>query len=82
MSSSEDEKTGVFDISEEFVQSRERKLPGSSHLDFDGFLEHPLRLHEDQSDGCGGALWPAGMVLSKYFLRQESGFLKDKSMFV
>jgi len=82
MDSSDDESKGMFGISEDLVPPREQKAAGSSSLDFDGLLETPLKLHEDLAKGCGGMLWPAGMVLSKYMLRQERGSLKEKSMFV
>jgi protein N-lysine methyltransferase METTL21A len=78
---SEDEGT-FFHISEDLVQSAEIKAAGTSVADFDGLLAKPLRLHEDLANGCGGQLWPAGMVLAKYMLRRPRDFLKDKSMFV
>lgn len=82
MDSSDDESKGVLNISEEFVPVRQQKAAGSSNLDFDGLLKTPLKMHEDLAEGCGGMLWPAGMVLSKYILRQDKGFLKNKSMYV
>lgn len=80
--SSDDETSRVFAISEDLVLSREHKSAGSLVLDFDGLLKTPLKLHEDLATGCGGMLWPAGMVLTKYILRQDRSSLKDKSMFV
>lgn len=83
MDSSDDEGKGVFGgISEDLVPHREQKSAGSSEVDFDGLLKSPLKLHEDLANGCGGMLWPAGMVLSKYMLRQEKESLRNKSMFV
>ena len=82
MNSSDDEGNGVFAISEDLVPNREQKSAGSSDLDFDGLLNKPLKMHEDLAEGCGGMLWPAGMVLSKYMLRQDRNSLKHKSMFV
>lgn len=82
MASSDDESNGIFGISEDLVPHREQKNAGSSDLDFDGLLGTPLKMHEDLAEGCGGMLWPAGMVLSKYMLRQDKNSLKDKSMFV
>lgn len=72
-----------FDISEDIAQSPTHKAAGTSLVDFDGLLTPPLRLHEDLSEGCGGQLWPAGMLLGKYLLRepQKEG-LKDKKMSV
>ncbi|GAB7342147.1 hypothetical protein MBLNU457_g0409t1 [Dothideomycetes sp. NU457] len=72
MSSSDEEDNGSFAISEDLVESRQHKAAGDSSVDFDGLLLHaPLRLHEDLKQGCGGQLWPAGMVLAKYLLRQH-----------
>ena len=77
---SEDE--GEFlHISEDLVQHAEIKAAGTSAIDFDGILETPLKLHENLANGCGGQLWPAGMVLAKYILRCPWGMLKDKTMY-
>lgn len=73
---------GMFAVSEDLVPPREQKAAGSSVIDFEGLLKTPLKMHEDLAEGCGGMLWPAGMVLSKYMLRQDADSLKDKSMFV
>ena len=67
-------------ISEDLVQSPAHKPAGVSTLDFDGLLFQPLKLQEDLKNGCGGQLWPAGMVLAKYILRQYKKDLKDKEM--
>ncbi|KAK4113715.1 hypothetical protein N656DRAFT_788648 [Canariomyces notabilis] len=45
------------------------KTAGTTELDFSGLLGEPLKLHEDLKSGCGGQLWPAGMVLAKHMLR-------------
>lgn len=58
-------------VNDDFVQLPEYKAAGVSEVDFDGLLKTPLRLHEDLKEGCGGQLWPAGMVLSKHLLRQK-----------
>jgi len=75
-----DNNNGVFAISEDFVESRQHKVAGVSSVDFDGLLQTPLRLHEDLKEGCGGQLWPAGMVLSKYMLRRHKTDLEGRSM--
>jgi len=49
-------------------------------IDFSGLLDPPLRLHEDLSKGCGGQLWPAGMVLGKHVLRYQEDSLRDARM--
>ena len=83
MSSDTEESEKELSISEEFVQLPKYKDAGTSSLDFDGLLKTPLRLHEDLSRGCGGQLWPAGIVLTKYLLREEQlAKLRDKTMFV
>lgn len=73
------EFTGI--ISEDLVDVRPPKPAGTTDLDFDGLLSTPLRLHEDLKTGCGGQLWPAGMVLTKYLLREpQLSTLHDKRM--
>ncbi|KAF1810249.1 hypothetical protein P152DRAFT_484052 [Eremomyces bilateralis CBS 781.70] len=57
-----------FGFSEDLVPIRDNKAPGISKVDFDGRLEAPLQLYEDLSGGCGGQMWPAGMVLAEYIL--------------
>ena len=76
------EDDGWFAISEDLVQSPQHKAAGASEIDFDGLLSTPLRLHEDLKNGCGGQLWPAGMVLSKYLLRSHKESFKDKTVCV
>ncbi|KAI4755126.1 hypothetical protein E4T52_12855 [Aureobasidium sp. EXF-3400] len=82
MTISDDESNGVFDIDEELVPVRELKQAGVMEVDFDGLLSTPLRLEEDLKKGCGGMLWPAGMVMAKYLIRQDKDMFKDKTMFV
>ena len=80
MLTAEQTESDIFAISEDLVQSPRHKAAGISSIDFDGLLELPLKLHEDLKEGCGGQLWPAGMVLSKYMLRQHRDDVKDASM--
>ena len=83
MTLSDDERNGVFDIDEELVPVRELKQAGVMEVDFDGLLSGaPLRLEEDLKKGCGGMLWPAGMVMAKYLIRQDKDLFKDKMMLV
>ncbi|MCJ1389245.1 hypothetical protein MMC18_002101 [Xylographa bjoerkii] len=58
-------------ISEDFLPSRPPKTASTTNLSFSGLLSPPLRLHEDLKDGCGGQLWPAGMVLARYLLERK-----------
>lgn len=82
MTLSDDESNGVFDVDEELVPVRELKQAGVMEVTFDGLLSTPLRLEEDLKKGCGGMLWPAGMVMAKYLIRQDKELFKDKTMLV
>ncbi|KAK3216094.1 hypothetical protein GRF29_8g2121876 [Pseudopithomyces chartarum] len=78
MSDSED--NGIFGVSEDLVAPAVIKSAGVSEVDFDGLLSPPLKLQEDLKNGCGGQLWPAGMVLSKYMLRKHRDDLEGKEV--
>jgi hypothetical protein len=69
-----------FGLSYDLVQPAVMKLAGLSEVGFNGLLTSPIKLLEDLTDGCGGQLWPAGMVLAKYMLRKHREELKGKSM--
>jgi len=62
---------------EELTPLPEYKAAATTALDFDGLLPAPLKLHEDLKTGCGGQLWPAGMVLAKHMLRYHRDKLQD-----
>ncbi|KAF1839192.1 hypothetical protein BDW02DRAFT_575670 [Decorospora gaudefroyi] len=68
---SDSEENDVFGVSQDLVPPAPIKAAGVSEVDFDGLLSPPLKLHEDLKNGCGGQLWPAGMVLSRYMLRKH-----------
>lgn len=68
----------LFGLTTELVPERENKRPATSPLDFDGLLSSPLLLHEDLQDGCGGQLWPAGMLLSKYMLTHHKDLHNER----
>ncbi len=73
----------VFTISTTLIPERDSKKPNTTIITFDDLLpvDRPLLLHEDLQEGCGGQLWPAGMVLSKYMLRHHGkGTLRGKSI--
>lgn len=57
------------------------KAAGTKEIDFDGLLSPPLKLHEDLAGGCGGQLWPAGMVLSKYMLREHREDMENGTVY-
>jgi protein N-lysine methyltransferase METTL21A len=65
---------------EKFVPARINKAPSTTAVSFDDLPQPPLLLHEDLKEGCGGQLWPAGMVLAKYMLLHHSHDLADKTM--
>jgi hypothetical protein len=71
-----------FNVSESLVPARDLKTAEVNVVDFDGLLKTPLLLQEDLKEGCGGQLWPAGMVLAKYLLRRHCSDLDDKIMSV
>lgn len=58
------------------------KAAATTRIDFDRLLDPPLELHEDLKSGCGGQLWPAGMVLSKQMLRYHRSDMSDARMYV
>lgn len=71
-----------LDISQDLVQSPDHKAAGTSETTLEGLLSKPLKLHEDLTGGCGGQLWPAGVVLAKYLLRKPRATFHGLSMFV
>lgn len=71
-----------FAISESLIPAREIKAAGITHVGLDGFLKQPLSLREDLKKGCGGQLWPAGIVLAKYMLKIHASDLHGKTMSV
>ncbi|KAF2198737.1 hypothetical protein GQ43DRAFT_377911 [Delitschia confertaspora ATCC 74209] len=66
-------------VSTDLIDLPVMKSAGESTVDFDGLLSPPLKLKEDLKEGCGGQLWPAGMVLGKYCLR-KLGDLEGKTI--
>jgi hypothetical protein len=69
-------------VSESLIPSQTHKQATTTSTTFDGLLQTPLLLKEDLKEGCGGQLWPAGMVLAKYMLRRHRTGLTNKTMFV
>jgi hypothetical protein len=65
------EAMNLLSISEDLVPTRESKISTTISISFDGLLDPPLLLKEDPKEGCGGYIWPAGMVLSKYMLQHH-----------
>ena len=77
---SDSEENDVFGVSQDLVPSALIKSAGVSEVDFDGLLTPALKLEEDLKNGCGGQLWPAGMVLSKYMLRKHRDDIAGKEI--
>ncbi|KAG9190726.1 protein N-lysine methyltransferase METTL21A [Alternaria panax] len=77
---SDSEGNDVFGVGQDFVPPAPIKPAGDSEIDFDGLLSPPLKLHEDLKNGCGGQLWPAGMVLSKYMLQKHRDDVAGKQI--
>src|SRR5438045_1159476 len=67
-------------IGEDFTPLPAYKAASTTSVDFSNLLEPPLKLHEDLKSGCGGQLWPAGMVLGQHMLRYHRNSLKDARM--
>ena len=71
----------LFSISEDLVPSPISTPSQQVTLAFDGLLTPPLVLQTNETE-CGGKLWPAGMVLAEYLLRNRMAEMEGKTMFV
>lgn len=71
-----------LDIGRDLTPLPEYKAAGNTAVDFSGLLENPIKLHEDLKSGCGGQLWPAGIVLAKHMLRYHRNKLGKARMSV
>lgn len=80
MSDSDSDNANFFSIREDLVELPLIQQASTASIDLDGLLNPPLQLHEDLAKGCGGKLWPAGIVLSKYMLRKQKDSLGSKTM--
>lgn len=69
-------------IGEDLTPLPTYKAASTTSISFSNLLRPPLLLHEDLSNGCGGQLWPAGMVLARHMLRYHKDDLKEARMFV
>ncbi|KAI9811592.1 MAG: hypothetical protein M1827_005341 [Pycnora praestabilis] len=78
--SPEKDDENVFGITEDLVQSPQHKKADTTLINFDGLLTIPLKLQEDLAEGCGGQLWPAGMVLARYMLRYHRDKLQGQTI--
>ncbi|KAI9886863.1 MAG: hypothetical protein M1823_001299 [Watsoniomyces obsoletus] len=60
-----------LEISEGLVDTRPQETPTLTTVDLDGLLHaSPLTIQQNATEGCGGRIWPAGIVLGKYMLRK------------
>jgi hypothetical protein len=69
-------------IGEDLTPLPTYKAASTTSINFSGLLEPPLLLHENLKSGCGGQLWPAGMVLAQHMLRYHRSSLKDARMYL
>ncbi|KAE8556342.1 hypothetical protein EYB25_001043 [Talaromyces marneffei] len=67
-------------IGESLIPVRERRHAGTTVVSIDGLLKEPLQLKEDLKEGCGGQLWPAGLLLSRYMLEEHATDLVGKTI--
>ncbi|RKF58245.1 Protein-lysine N-methyltransferase EFM6 [Golovinomyces cichoracearum] len=65
----------ILSVKEDLIPLPTYKAVSTTSIDFSGLLETPLRLHEDLRTGCGGQIWPAGMVLARHMLRYQRNSL-------
>jgi hypothetical protein len=81
---SDSERNPTFAVPESLIPSPNHLQPHITTTSLDGLLPTPLRLKEDLTEGCGGKLWPAGVVLARYMVRTYGGtsseLLRRKSM--
>ena len=80
-SGSADDELSILSISEDLVPSPILIPSQQVTLAFDGLLHPPLVLQTNEKQ-CGGKLWPAGMVLAEYLLRNKMAEVQGKTMFV
>ncbi|KAG9244371.1 putative methyltransferase-domain-containing protein [Calycina marina] len=67
----------LLNIGEDLAPLPSYKAASTTSTDFSSLLDTLLQLHEDLKSGCGGQLWPAGMVLAKHMLRYHRTDLKE-----
>ena len=79
--SAEAEELALLSISEDLVPSTVTIPSQEVIIAFDGLLNPPLVLQTNETE-CGGKLWPAGMVLAEYLLRNQMDEIQGKKMFV
>ncbi|KAG4417441.1 hypothetical protein IFR04_009394 [Cadophora malorum] len=76
-SRSESPEFSPLAFGEEFTAVPAYKAASTTSVNFSDLLAPPLQLHEDLKSGCGGQLWPAGMVLAQQMLRYHKNSIQD-----
>ncbi|KAK0108337.1 hypothetical protein ONS95_003152 [Cadophora gregata] len=76
-SRSESPEFSPLAFGEELTAVPAYKAASTTSINFSSLLEPSLELHEDLKSGCGGQLWPAGVVLAQQMLRYHRDALKD-----
>ena len=71
----------LLSVSEDLVPTPVKTPSQEVTLAFEGYLDPPLILQTNETE-CGGKLWPAGMVLAEYLLRNKMAEMEGKEMFV
>jgi len=79
-SRSESPEFSPLAFGEEFTAVPAYKAASTTSVNFSDLLAPPLQLHEDLKSGCGGQLWPAGMVLAQQMLRYHKNSIQDARM--
>lgn len=80
MTSDPAEDVSILSISEDLVPSTIETPSQQVILSFDGLLTPPLVIQTNETE-CGGKLWPAGMVLAEYLLRNKMDEMEGRKMF-
>ncbi|KAF6224136.1 hypothetical protein HO133_010710 [Letharia lupina] len=73
------EELSLLSISEDLVPSTDETPSQEVILAFDGLLCPPLVLQTNETE-CGGKLWPAGIVLAEYLLRNKMDEIVGKKI--
>ncbi|OXV05746.1 hypothetical protein Egran_06486 [Elaphomyces granulatus] len=69
-----------LEVSESLVPVREMKQAGTICVSLDGLLRRPIFIKEDLKEGCGGQLWPAGLLLAQYMVHEHRASLLGKTI--
>ena len=70
-----------LNVSEDLIASLPQAPSQALTFDFGGILNPPLVVQTNETE-CGGKLWPAGIALASYLLREKIDELTGKTMFV